>query len=270
MSLFAWYRKQSTIPAEPASSEMTLDESIAAIAALRNEIAMQDSARRFSLSHGPAVIPELQSRFDVMIEPPPSFSAREPSACAWITCWQTALYTILYQYREHALPVFRQMASNDQNCTAIVLLCRLAAEGVDRQQIVADLVRQMPDLPFLMRCEIVEELLWIAHKEPALTTVIEELRQSPAFEEALVEVRSYGDDYHAPLEGPCHVQGNAPRGVIGRRVLLLAIAIVLGIGSAFAVVGSTGIWGAGLAGVLTATVSAAVLFLVEVTVLNRM
>jgi hypothetical protein len=61
-----------------------------------------------------------------------------------------------------------------------------------------------------------------------------------------------------------------PRGVLGRRTLLVGVALVLGVWVAVAVVGSTGVWGAIWVGGLAALFSAAVLFCVEVAVLNRM
>src|SRR5262249_23791063 len=138
-----------------------LGASIAAIAAQRSQLAIQDKARQFVRQYGHEVIPELRRRFDLLSAPPPSFAAREPSVCAWASCWGIALFEILYQYREHALPVLREMACNGHNNTAIVLLCRLAAEGIDRQRIIADLTKQMPDLPYAVRCDVAEGLRWL-------------------------------------------------------------------------------------------------------------
>src|SRR5262249_51170890 len=157
----------------------------------RSELAIQDEARLFVRQYGPEVIPALRRRFDVMIEPPPDFSARDPSVCAWAGCWRFALFEILYQYREHALPVLRGMGRDGHDGTTVVLLCRLAAEGVDPQRIVADLRSQMPDLPSSVRCDVAEQLLWRARKDPALAAVVEDLRQAPAFEQALDEVQQF-------------------------------------------------------------------------------
>src|SRR5262245_16881164 len=99
MGLFSWFRKKAPPAAEPAGCapglplpDRDLDEAIAAIAALRSPLAVQERARDLSRQYGPDVVPELRRRFDVMIEPPPSFSAREPSVCAWANCWCFALF----------------------------------------------------------------------------------------------------------------------------------------------------------------------------------
>jgi hypothetical protein len=276
MGLLRWFRKKPRAEAafggEPrlAWQDMGLDEAIAAVASLRSEPAIQDRARQFARQYGPEVIPELRRRFDVMIEPPPNFSAREPSACAWAGCWRFALFEILYQYREHALPVIREMACGGHDGTALLLLCRLAAEGVDRQRIVADLRSLMTGLPSSVRCDLAEQLLWLARKEPALGTVVEELRQAPEFERALVEVREFSDQYSGPLEGGRERPNGPPRRVVGRRALFVAISFAFGVWAAVTVVGKTGVEGAVLVGALAAALSAAVLFLVELVVLNRM
>lgn len=194
MSLFRWFTKRlQSVEALQPRPVLDLDRRIAAIAALRNEPAMQEPARHFVRQCDPVVIPELLRRFDVMIEPPPSFAAREPSVCAWITCWQTALYEILYRFGEHALPALREMARAGANAVAIVLLCRLAAEGIERRRIVADLIDQMPYLPIAQRLDVADRLRWLAHKDPAMAAIVEDLRQAPAFEEARIEAEQWTD-----------------------------------------------------------------------------
>src|SRR5688572_28300499 len=98
---------RSGSPSADASgvSDGDLDRSVAAVAALRDEWAVREAARRFPAAYGPEVVSELARRFNVMIEPPPGFAARDPNATAWIGRWQHALVEILGQYRKHALPV---------------------------------------------------------------------------------------------------------------------------------------------------------------------
>src|SRR5262249_19334065 len=125
MGLFRWFSKKPLAEAESdgaprlALPDTGLDEAIAAVASLRSERAIQDEARLFVRQYGPEVIPALRRRFDVMIEPPPDFSARDPSVCAWAGCWRFALFEILYQYREHALPVFREMGRDGHDGTTV-------------------------------------------------------------------------------------------------------------------------------------------------------
>jgi hypothetical protein len=197
MWLSRWFGEKRRRAAAQKSSAirpgMGLDEAVAAVAALQNEAAIAEAARQFPLLFGPEAIPELMRRFDRLAEPPPDFSAREPSACAWIACWHVALHEILLRYGEHAVPVFRAMACEGNNATAVVLLCRLASENMDRGRIVADLKGLLPDLPPVVRCDIAARLLGSARTSPDLASVVEELRQVAQFEESLAEAQSFED-----------------------------------------------------------------------------
>lgn len=194
MDLFRWFRKQPPPRAPLAPPDANLDQALAALAALRNEPAIQERAHEIPQLFGPENIPELRRRFDNLPEPPPGFTAREPSACAWITCCHLAMYEALFQYREHALPGLREMAFNSHDPRAIILLCRLAAEGVDRRRTVADLTSGMPGLPGEVRLGVAEWLLGAARKSATITAVVEELQQSPEFEQALAEAARFGDE----------------------------------------------------------------------------
>jgi hypothetical protein len=121
-----------------------------------------------------------------------------------------------------------------------------------------------------VRCDVAWQLLRLAGKEAAIVTVIEELRQAPEFEQAVAEARLAGDENGDPLEDEPARLTAPPRGRIGRRVLLAAIALALGVGAGVAVADSIGGWGAVGMGAFAATFSGAVLFLVEVAVFNRM
>jgi hypothetical protein len=143
---------------------------------------------------GPAVVPLLQDRIDVVGEPTAAFSARQLGVTEWAHWWWFALGEVLYQYREHALPVLRGMAGSRLTGEAVVLLCRLAAAGVDRPQIVMDVTAQMPDLPDGVRLTIAASLRRLSRSDPALAAVVEELQRLPAFEQALAEARQLDEE----------------------------------------------------------------------------
>jgi hypothetical protein len=77
---------------------------------------------------------------------------------------------------------------------ALVLLCRLAAEGIDRRRTIEDLQGQMPEWPRALLLDVAAALRWRARREPALAAVVEDLRQVPAFAQALAEVEQFGDE----------------------------------------------------------------------------
>jgi hypothetical protein len=254
----------------PAAPAVDLDQRIAAVAALRDEGARRDGARHLARAFGPEVVPELARRFNVMVEPPPDFAARDPSACAWIGCWQAALLEILGQYREHALPVLRERGLAGHDTAAVVMLCRLAAAGVDRQPIVADLRGRAADLPPGLLRDVGGALLGLARSDPAVAALVEELRREPAFEHGLAEAREGGDGWAAAPGGGPGGAGGPPGSAAARRGVWAVVALAAGVGVGLGVVGATGAWGAVLVGGLAVGFTAAVLLLAEVTVLRRM
>ncbi|HYH65183.1 MAG TPA: hypothetical protein VD866_10855 [Urbifossiella sp.] len=243
-------------------SDGDLDRSVAAVAALRDEGAVREAARRFPGAYGPEVVPELARRFNDMIEPPPGFAAREPSATAWIGRWQYALVEILGQYREHALPVLRERAGAGYH-DALVMLCRLAAAGIERPALVAELRDRLADLPPAALEGVGDALIDLARTDPAVAGLVEELREEPAFGRALAEA---GD-------GWAGIPGGGPErtgGAVARQLVWAGVVLAAGVGAGLGVVDATGAWGAVLVGSLAGGFTAAVLLLAEATVLRRM
>src|SRR5205085_4738278 len=125
----------------------------------------QDVARRL----GSSVIPDLRQRFHRPTTAPPGFTPAERGLAAWLSYWQFAIFDIVYQFGEQALPMLREVAFGKYDWTqanAIELLCRLAADGIDREQTLADLKREMPRMR-------IEALLYVAGP------LLKDARESP-------------------------------------------------------------------------------------------
>jgi hypothetical protein len=88
---------------------------------------------------GAASIELLASRFHSATTPPPAgFGYEQRGLGGWLAFWQFAIFEIFYHFREAALPVLRRVAFGAYDWTqgnAIEVLCRLAADGVDRDRI---------------------------------------------------------------------------------------------------------------------------------------
>ncbi len=191
MGLVDWFRKKFLAASDPNQPQLVLaglgvDEAIALIAAESWRFDVNREARQFPLLFGPEVIPELWRRYESIGEPHPSFETRKRSMTEWIECWWRALDAILCGYREHALPSFWERV--DTNDRALLLLCRLAAEGVERELILAGLRDRLPGMAPERHEFIVENSEYSARRDPALAAVLAYLRQVPAFERATVEV----------------------------------------------------------------------------------
>ncbi|VTR94905.1 unnamed protein product [Gemmata massiliana] len=189
MGLVSWLSKKFLTDANQPQLVLTglgFDEAIALIAAESWRVDVTRAARQFPLQFGPEVIPELWRRYESIGEPHPSFEARKRSMTEWIECWWRALDAILCSYREHVLPsLWERVDANDR---ALLLLCRLAAEGVERELILAGLRDRLPGMAPERHEFIVENSEYSARRDPDLAAVLAYLRQVPEFEHATVEV----------------------------------------------------------------------------------
>ncbi|AMV26464.1 hypothetical protein VT84_18845 [Gemmata sp. SH-PL17] len=191
MGLVGWFRKTFLTASDPNQPQLVLaglgfDEAIALIAAGSWRVDVNREARQFPLQFGPEVIPELWRRYESIGEPHPNFEARKRSMTEWIECWWRALEAILCSYREHALPsLWERVDTNDR---ALLLLCRLAAEGVERELILAGLRDRLPGMAPERHEFLVENSEYSARRDSDLAVVLTYLRQVPAFERATVEV----------------------------------------------------------------------------------
>lgn len=182
---YRWWRRV------PLGGE--LDDAVRSVVVLiDDQHAFRAKAKDAAEWFGPSAIPGLRRRFHRPVEAPPGFAMRERGLTAWLSYWQFAIFEIVYHFREQALPMLRKVAFGEYDWTqgnAIAVLCRLAAEGVDRDRTLADLKRKMP----LMREEALDyaavELLELGASDPEVAAVVGELRQVGEFDLAVRTVR---------------------------------------------------------------------------------
>jgi hypothetical protein len=173
-----------------------LDRAVESVAMwIDDPLAFSTKAREVAATHGPAVMPDLRERFHRATSAPAGFTAEERGLGAWLSCWQFAIFEIIYQYREQAVSMLREVAFGKYDWTqgnAIELLCRLAADGIDRNRTLTDLKREMPRMRDTALLYAARPLLYQAREHPALAAIIEELQEVPAFRAAVEQTGAHG------------------------------------------------------------------------------
>ena len=109
----------------------------------------------------------------------------------WISACQFAAFEILYNLGEAALPLLRKVCFGEYDWTqgnAIEILCRLAAEGVDRERTISDLRRELPVMQYEAHLYAARPLLEQAATNPAIAEVLRSLDVAE-FKEAIEELR---------------------------------------------------------------------------------
>jgi hypothetical protein len=102
---------------------------------------------------------------------------------------------LFFHFGAAALPILRRVAFGDYDWTqgnAIEVLVRLAAVGVDREQIVAELRREFPRIRYEAQLYSVGPLLYHVDRDPAVAAVVRELEDLPEWQQAVQELREAG------------------------------------------------------------------------------
>ena len=146
---------------------------------------------------GPAVIGELCTRFHSPPRTePPGFGPEQRGLGGWLSAWQFAIFELLFAFESAALPVLRQVAFGAYDWiqgNAIEVLARLAARGIDREQIIAELRREFPRLQVEAQLYSVGPLLYHAAQDPAVAAVVQELESIPEWRAAAEELGRAAD-----------------------------------------------------------------------------
>jgi hypothetical protein len=149
-------------------------------------------ARTAASDLGPGSIETLARLLHSEHSPPAEIADQFPGLGDWIAARQFAIFEMFYYFREAALPVLRRVAFGEYDWTqsnAIEVLCRFAAEGIDRECILADLKSEMPGMRYEALLYAAGPLLHQAKENPQLAAIVEELQQAPELNEAIEDVR---------------------------------------------------------------------------------
>lgn len=134
----------------------------------------------------------LSTMFHSEHSPPKELAGKFPGLSDWIAARQFAIFEIYYHFRGAALTVLRRVAFGEYDWTqgnAIEVLCRLAAEDVDRDQIIADIRREFPSIRYEAQLYAIGPLLKQAKDNTALAEVLREFGDMPEYQDILQELK---------------------------------------------------------------------------------
>ena len=144
---------------------------------------------------GADAIETLSTLFHNEHSPPAELADKFPGPGAWIAARQFAIFEMFYHFREAALPVLRRVAFGKYDWTqgnALEVLCRLAAEGVDRELIIADIRREFPNIRYEAQLYSIGPLLKQAENNPALAAVLREFEDMEEYQDIVEELKDAG------------------------------------------------------------------------------
>jgi hypothetical protein len=175
-----------------------LDESVTSVAVLVDDAQQfRTRAAAVALQLGPAIIDELCTRFHSPPRAePPGFSPKHRGFGGWLSAWQFAIFELFFEFGSAALPVLRQVAFGQYDWTqgnAIEVLVRLAARGIERDQIIAELRREFPRLRVEAQLYSVGPLLDHAAQDSAVAAVVRQLKDISEWRAAVEELGRAGD-----------------------------------------------------------------------------
>ncbi len=153
--------------------------------------AFRERARELSAELSPEDIEPLISLLHSPPPEPPVYDAAQHGLGGWLSACQFAVFELLYNLGETALPAIRRIAWGAYDWTqgnAIELLIRFAANGIRTDEIVAEVKARFPDIRYEAQLYAVEPLVSRLELEPALAAVFGELAKCWAFNEAVREV----------------------------------------------------------------------------------
>jgi hypothetical protein len=173
-----------------------LDRAIESVAILIDQPPLfRARARDVAATFGPQALDDLRQRFHRATPAPIGFTAKERGLTGWLSSWQFALFEIIFQYREGAVSMLREVAFGEYDWTqsnAIELLCRLAAEGIDRDRTLADLKRELPHMRDTALMYVAEPLMHRVPEDARLAAIFEELQEVPEFRMTVQDMQQSG------------------------------------------------------------------------------
>jgi hypothetical protein len=146
---------------------------------------------------GSAAVPALSTRLHYPPRPePPGFDGGQRGLGGWLSAWQFAIFELFFEFGTAALPVLRQVAFGEYDWiqgNAVEVLVRLAAKGIEREQIIGELRREFPRFREEAQLYAVGPLLHHAARDPAVAAVVRQLEDMPAWRAAAEELREADD-----------------------------------------------------------------------------
>ena len=98
---------------------------------------------------GPESIDQLSKMFHSEHSPPEELAEKFSGFGFWIAARQFAIFEMYYHFGVDAIPILRRVAYGEYDWTqgnAIEVLCRLAADGINRDEIMDELKQEFPKI----------------------------------------------------------------------------------------------------------------------------
>ncbi len=144
--------------------------------------AFLEEARRASTGVGPNDFPEIRRLFH---DPPPEpdvYDVTKHGLGGWLSACQFAAFELIFHSGAAALPFLREIAWGEYDWTqgnAIELLIRLAATGIEPDEIIAEIKRNFPDIRYEAQLYALDPLLSRLQADAGLRAIFEHARPSP-------------------------------------------------------------------------------------------
>lgn len=122
---------------------------------------------------------------------PPEYNIHEDGLGGWLRCCQFAVFELIYNFGESALPFLRKIAWGEYDWTqgnAIELMIRLAADGVATEEIIVEIRTKFPEIRHEASLYAIEPLIPRLDCEPGLKRVFDRLLSIREFKAAYDEL----------------------------------------------------------------------------------
>lgn len=153
---------------------------------------LRSRAREVARELGTPSIDTLAMLFHSEYKPPPELSHYDRLG-QWLTARQFAISEVFYNLGDSALPILRRTVFGEYDWTqgnAVEILVRLAADGIQTEEILAILTTALPSMREEAHFYALAPLLQQGRKNPSLQKVINQLLLIPAFNNSYAHVIS--------------------------------------------------------------------------------
>lgn len=147
----------------------------------------RERAKKTAEKRGSRDLELLAGLFHSESEPPDHLRAQFPRLGQWMAACQFAVFEVLYNIGPPSLPLLRRTAFGEYDWTqgnAIEVLCRLAADGVQPDQILAEIEQHAPSIRDEALYYAAGPLKLAAAQNPSLQALVPRLLQISEFKNA--------------------------------------------------------------------------------------
>lgn len=154
---------------------------------LSNPQTFRERARKTADTLGSSDLDRLADLFHAESEPPDHLRGQFAGLGQWMAACQFAVFEVLYNMGSRSLPLLRRTAFGEYDWTqgnAIEVLCRLAAEGVQTDQILAEIEQHAPSIRDEALYYAAGPLKLAAAQNPSLQSIVPRLLRISEFQYA--------------------------------------------------------------------------------------